>query len=132
MEDLTFVSYLSEENQQFDIALLSGVIQCVEEPYNLLAESCARADAVIVNRLPLSTFEVDRVAVLRPGLLNSKGSYPVHIFSRNTLIQQISDFAEITSIWMVPQDSAVIHFKLVQHFGLVLKPIGSKASGVIN
>ena len=121
--DLSFKSELQDSVSHFHIALLSSVIQYVEEPYALLEFACSKADFVIVNRLPLSRFDSDKVAVQRPGLFNSKGSYPVHIFSEIQFLSRLNTFAEISSRWMVPQDSAVIRFKYVENQGMLLKPL---------
>ena len=120
---LNFVSRLEKNDSQFNVALLSSVIQYVEEPYALLEFACSKADSVILNRLPLSSFDTDKVAVQRPGLFNSKGSYPVHIFSEKYFLSRVNSFGEITSRWMVPQDSAVIRFKYVENQGMLLKPL---------
>jgi putative methyltransferase (TIGR04325 family) len=123
---LTFISELPKEAPRFDIALLSSVIQYVEYPYELLEFACSKANAVIVNRLPLAHYTTDRAAVQRPGLLNSKGSYPVHIFSESVFLNRVSSFAEVASRWMVPQDSAVIRFKYVENQGMLLIPLSHK------
>jgi len=123
---LTFISEPPEETTQFDVALLSSVIQYVEDPFGLLKFACSRSNAVIVNRLPLSQHKADRVAVQRPGLLNSKGSYPVHIFSESVFLNRLKSFAEVAACWMVPQDSAVIRFKYVENQGMLLIPLSHK------
>jgi len=123
---LTFISELPKATTQFDVALLSSVIQYVEDPYGLLEFACSRSNGVIVNRLPLSQHQADQVAVQRPGLLNSKGSYPVHIFSESVFLNRIRSFAEVTSRWMVPQDSAVIRFKYIENQGMLLIPLSHK------
>ena len=123
---LTFISELPKETPQFDVALLSSVIQYVEDPYGLLEFACSNSNAVIVNRLPLSRHKADRVAVQRPGLLNSKGSYPVHIFSESVFLNRLKSFAEVAARWMVPRDSAVIRFKYVENQGMLLIPLSHK------
>jgi putative methyltransferase (TIGR04325 family) len=122
IEGLRFVSEQPNGNQHFDIALLSSVLQYVDVPYELLSLACRIADSVIINRLPLSSNSHDRVAIQRPGLLSSKGSYPVHIFSEKVFTKYLEPIAEIRSRWMVPQDSAVIRFKYIENQGLLLKP----------
>ncbi len=120
--DLRFISELPHEDQYFDIALLSGVIHCVEFPHEMLKKACRVANSVILNRVPLSSFSRDKVAIQRPGPFGSKGSYPVHILSELVFMEKIRPLAEISSRWMVPQDSAVIRFRYVEMQGLLLKP----------
>lgn len=119
---LRFISESPASDQHFDIALLSSVIQYVDDPYELLTKALQVSDSVIVNRLPLSPYEIDKVAIQRPGLLGSKGSYPVHIFSETAFTKYLEPIAEIRSRWMVPQDSAVIRFKYIENQGFLLKP----------
>ena len=122
IKGLQFISEPPAINQHFDIALLSSVIQYVDDPYDLLTMALHISDSVIINRLPLSPYAKDRVAIQRPGLLGSKGSYPVHIFSETTFTKYLEPIAEIRSRWMVPQDSAVIRFKYIENQGFLLKP----------
>jgi putative methyltransferase (TIGR04325 family) len=119
---LRFIYEPPMSNQHFDIALLSSVIQYIDAPYELLSMALGNSDSVIVNRVPLSPYTEDRVAIQRPGLLNKKGSYPVHIFSETVFIRYLEQVAEIKRRWMVPQDSAVIRFKYIENQGLLLKP----------
>ena len=122
IKGLRFISDPPASDQHFDIALLSSVIQYVDAPYDLLTMALQISDSVIVNRLPLSPYAKDRVAIQRPGLLGSKGSYPVHIFSETVFTKYLEPIAEIGSRWMVPQDSAVIRFKYIENQGFLLKP----------
>ena len=122
IKGLRFISEPPASDQHFDIALLSSVIQYVDAPYDLLTMALQISDSVIINRLPLSPYAKDRVAIQRPGLLGSKGSYPVHIFSETAFTKYLEPIAEIRSRWMVPQDSAVIRFKYIENQGFLLKP----------
>jgi putative methyltransferase (TIGR04325 family) len=122
IKGLRFISEPPTSDQHFDIALLSSVIQYVDAPYDLLTMALQISDSVIVNRLPLSPYSEDKVAIQRPGLLGSKGSYPVHIFSETAFTKYLEPIAEIRSRWMVPQDSAVIRFKYIENQGFLLKP----------
>jgi putative methyltransferase (TIGR04325 family) len=121
IKGLRFISEPPAIDQHFDIALLSSVIQYVDSPYDLLTMALQISDSVIINRLPLSPYAKDRVAIQRPGLLGSKGSYPVHIFSETVFTKYLEPIAEIGSRWMVPQDSAVIRFKYIENQGFLLK-----------
>ena len=122
IKELRFISEPPKSDLHFDIALLSSVFQYVDAPYDLLTMSLQISDLVIVNRLSLSPYAKDKVAIQRPGLLGSKGSYPVHIFSETTFTKYLEPIAEIRSRWMVPQDSAVIRFKYIENQGFLLKP----------
>ena len=122
IKGLRFISEPPKSDQHFDIALLSSVIQYVNAPYELLTMALQNSNSVILNRLPLSPYAKDKVAIQRPGLLGSKGSYPVHIFSEALFTKWLEPIAEIRSRWMVPQDSAVIRFKYIENQGLLLKP----------
>lgn len=122
IKGLQFICEPPKSDQHFDIALLSGVLQYVDAPYELLTMALGVSDSMIVNRLPLSPYSKDKVAIQRPGLLGKKGSYPVHIFSETVFTEYLEPIAEIRSRWMVPQDLAVIRFKYIEHQGLLLKP----------
>ena len=121
-KNLQFISEFPSKNEHFNIALLSGVVHCVEHPYELVESACSMADSVIVNRLPLSSYSKDKVAIQRPGLLGSKGSYPVHILSETIFLKKLQQIAAIRMRWMVPQDSAVVRFKYIEMQGFLLKP----------
>jgi putative methyltransferase (TIGR04325 family) len=122
IKGLRFISEPPASDQHFDISLLSSVIQYVDAPYDLLTTALQISDSVIVNRLPLSPYSKDKVAIQRPGLLGSKGSYPVHIFSETAFTKYLEPIAIIGSRWMGPQDSAVIRFKYIENQGFLLKP----------
>jgi putative methyltransferase (TIGR04325 family) len=108
-------------DQNFDVGLLSGVIEYVEQPFELLELVSSICEAVILNRTPLTPFSKDIVAIQRPGFLNSRGSYPLHMFSEEVFIKKLEALGEISMRWFVPQDSPVIRFHHFPQQGLVFR-----------
>ncbi len=131
LSDFPSVSWtdaLNDSSQTFDIVLLSGVIQCLEKPFELIEMVMRKAPLLIFNRLPLSSKAHNLVCIQRPGLFESKGSYPVHIFSERLFFSYLLANGHIISRWRVPEDIAVVRFRKIIHQGLIFCPDISKAT----
>ena len=120
--DISYVNSLNDVVGPFDIALLSGVLQCVEKPFELLDKLMDLTEFFILNRLPLTRSGADRICIQRPGLLESSGSYPVHILSEEKLIKYFEARGEIFARWLVPQDISVVRFEKIVNQGLTFRP----------
>jgi putative methyltransferase (TIGR04325 family) len=124
---VSWTDALNDPNQSFDIVLLSSVIQYVEKPFELIETAMRKAPLLIFNRLPLSTNSHNLVCIQRPGLLETKGSYPVHILSERVVISYLSARGHIMSRWQVPEDIAVVRFRKIMNQGLTFRPNTSTA-----
>ncbi len=120
--NLVWEESLAQVNGQFDIALMSGVVQYVERPYELLDHGIAKSNFLILNRCPLTPLDDGYVCIQRPGAFESKGSYPVHILSETELINYLQTRGEILSRWLIPEDIAIVKFKKIVHQGLTFRP----------
>ena len=120
--DVSWTESLIDSSGAFDIVLLSSVIQYVEKPLELIEMAMQKAPLLIFNRLPLSTNPHNLVCIQRPGLLETKGSYPVHILSEKLFFSYLSARGRIMSRWLVPEDVAVVRFRKVMNQGLTFRP----------
>ncbi|MEI8024673.1 MAG: methyltransferase, TIGR04325 family [Actinomycetota bacterium] len=124
---ISWTNTLNDSSQTFDIVLLSSVIQYVEKPFVLIEMAMQKAPLLIFNRLPFSAKPHNLVCIQRPGLFESKGSYPVHILSEQLFISYLSTRGQIMSRWLVPEDVAVVRFRKIMNQGLTFRPHTSTA-----
>ena len=124
---ISWTDVLNDSSQTFDIVLLSSVIQYVEMPFELIEMAMQKAPLLIFNRLPLSTHAHNLVCIQRPGLLETKGSYPVHILSERLFMHYLLARGRIMSRWQVPEDVAVVRFRKIVNQGLTFRPDTSTA-----
>ena len=124
---ISWTDALDDSSQKFDIVLLSSVIQYVEKPFALIEMAMQKAPLLIFNRLPLSTNPHNLICIQRPGLFESKGSYPVHILSERLVMSYLSTRGNIMSRWQVPEDVAVVRFRRIVNQGLTFRPNTSAA-----
>lgn len=121
-KNIRWISSLDDAQGTFDIALLSGVIQYVEKPFDLLDDLMKVVKFLILNRLPLTSSRNQKICIQRPGFFESKGSYPVRILSEDKVITYFEARGKILSRWLVPQDVAVVRFKKIISQGLTFRP----------
>ena len=119
--NISWTDSIHKVKDEFDIVLMSGVIQCVEHPFVLLQDAIQRGKFLIINRCPLTKDDKNLVCVLRPGFFETKGSFPVQLLSETKLIRHLQSRGEILSRWMVPEDVAVVRFKRIVHQGLTFR-----------
>ena len=124
---VSWTDTLNDKHQTFDIVLLSSVIQYVEKPFELIEMAIQKAPLLIFNRMPLSKDPNNLVCIQRPGLLETKGSYPVHILSEHLVVSYLSARGNIMSRWQVPEDVAVVRFRRIVNQGLTFRPNTSAA-----
>jgi hypothetical protein len=120
--NISWTDSIHKVEDDFDIVLMSGVIQCVEHPFVLLQDAIQRGKFLIINRTPLTKYDKNLVCVLRPGIFETKGSFPVQLLSETELIRHLRSQGEILSRWMVPEDDAVVRFKRIVHQALTFLP----------
>jgi putative methyltransferase (TIGR04325 family) len=120
--NLSWVDSIDDLSGKFDIALLSGVLQYLQSPFELLTSAIQLAEFVILNRLPLSDAQIGRVCIQRPGLFESHGSYPVRILSEQEVLGFLDSKGAIISRWLVPEDIAVVRFRPILGQGLSFRP----------
>ena len=108
--------------EKFDIGLMSSVIEYVEKPFELLATVALQCEEIVLNRIPLSPFKKNYIAIQRPGFFESRGSYPLHLFSEKIFLDRLKEYGTVTLRWLVPQDSPVVRFKHFPEQGLVFQP----------
>ena len=125
--DVSWTDSLIDSSRTFDIVLLSSVIQYVEKPFALIEMAMTKAPLLIFNRLPLSTNAHNLVCIQRPGLFESKGSYPLHILSEQLFVSYLLSRGHIMSRWLVPEDVAVVRFRKILNQGLTFRPHTSTA-----
>ena len=126
-QGVSWTDTLNNSVQTFDIVLLSSVIQYVEKPFELIETAMQKAPLLIFNRLPLSKNPHNSVCIQRPGLLETKGSYPVHMLSEKLFLSYLSARGHIMSRWLVPEDIAVVRFRKIMNQGLTFRPNTSTA-----
>lgn len=119
---VSWTDALTDSSQTFDIVLLSGVIQYLEKPFELIEMAMQKAPLLIFNRLPLSSKAHNLICIQRPGLFESKGSFPLHILSEELFFLYLSAHGHIISRWLVPEDVAVVRFCKIINQGLTFRP----------
>jgi putative methyltransferase (TIGR04325 family) len=120
--NLVWTDSVDHAEGNFDIVLMSSVIQYVENPYELLNIGIEKSNFLILNRCPLTESKKGVVCIQRPGFFESKGSYPVHMLSEAQLINHLRGQGEILSRWLVPEDVAIVRFKKIVNQGLTFRP----------
>jgi putative methyltransferase (TIGR04325 family) len=91
-EELRFFESIREAGAcgPIDAVLVSGVLQCVERPYEALAELAELDSAhLIIDRHPMADIAEDRIAVQRAPAYIYPVSYPVWIFSRERFMRNV-------------------------------------------
>lgn len=104
--ELKFFDTVAECVRQLrpNVAVLSGVLQYLENPYGLIAELCENGIRyVLVDRTIMSALPDDRIAVQHVPASVYKGSYPVRILSREKLRRSFAgtyeSLAEFEVVW---------------------------------
>ena len=105
----------------YDIVLMSGVLQYIEE-WNYVLETVAKvSNFMILNRLPLTPSNDDRVALQRSKYGKMRNSYPAHFFSESKFLATIRNLGKIEMQWSVPEDQSVFRWRASFYQGLVLR-----------
>jgi len=118
--DIRWVSSLDEAGDDFDIALMSSVMQYVDDPYGLLNEVVGKCKVMVINRIPLTSSVVDQATVQHVRTHGRRGAYPAWFFSQNVFLAQIQKVGTIMSRWLVPEDTHVLNFRQIESQGMVV------------
>ena len=118
--NIRWVSSLDEAGKDFDVALLSSVLQYVDDPYGLLNEVTNRCKVMVINRIPLTSSGTDQATVQHVRTHGRRGAYPAWFFSNNVFLHEIDKSGDIVSRWAVPEDSHVLKFQQIESQGMVV------------
>jgi putative methyltransferase (TIGR04325 family) len=118
--DIRWVSSLDEAGSDCDVALLSSVMQYVDDPYGLLNEVSNRCKVMVINRIPLTSSETDQATVQHVRTHGRRGAYPAWFFGTEVFIGEIQRIGDIMSRWAVPEDSHVLKFQQIESQGMVV------------
>lgn len=115
------ICYVSDQSQlasRYDVALLSGVLQYLADPYAELAKYASRADFVILNRLPL--VREDRLTIQRVRL-HYRASYPAWFFGEARFLREVSAVGRVIMEWHAPEDSPFLDGRRVVYRGMLMR-----------
>ena len=118
--NIRWVSSLDEAGNDFDVALLSSVMQYVDDPYGLLNEVSNRCKVMVINRIPLTSSDTDQATVQHVRTHGRRGAYPAWFFSQHAFLAQIQKVGNIVSRWAVPEDTHVLKFRQIESQGMVV------------
>lgn len=102
-QSIQFVTEMPEAN--YDVALISGALQYIDHPYELLVGTAAHARWIILTRLPVQKSGRDRIVVQHVPPQIYEGSMPMVCFDEQTLLKHLSEIGEIVLSWDVAADS---------------------------
>jgi putative methyltransferase (TIGR04325 family) len=117
---IRWASSLDEVGGDFDVALLSSVLQYVDDPYGLLNKVANKCKVMIINRIPLTTSRVDQATVQHVRTHGRRGAYPAWFFGSEVFLGEIQKVGDIVSRWAVPEDSHVLKFQRIESQGMVV------------
>jgi putative methyltransferase (TIGR04325 family) len=110
---LRYVSDPEMAGSDYDVVLMSGVLQYLPDPYAALQDFCRRGDWLLVDRLPL--IERDRITVQSTG----PHSYPAWFFSREKFMRMLPRRPQLE--WAVPQDRPWLDGRRVRFCGMLVQ-----------
>lgn len=88
-----------------DVTLISGTLQYLESPYEILMQAAEHSDWIILTRLPIQNSDSDKVVIQHVPPQLYKGSMPMYCFSEKMIRSEIGKIGEIVLSWEVPADS---------------------------
>lgn len=89
----------------YDAALISGALQYIDRPYELLTNAAKHSQWVILTRLPVQSSNRDKIVVQHVPPQIYEGSMPMFCFSEQIILQHLSKIGEIVLSWDVVSDS---------------------------
>ena len=96
-EKLQFFSTLEQcaERGKIDLALFSGSLQYLEDPFHFLKRAAALTSCIVIDRTPFIEGEKDRITIHSPPVSIYGGSHPHRFFAKETFDRFMSelDFA---------------------------------------
>jgi putative methyltransferase (TIGR04325 family) len=118
---LSFHSSTDTLTGEYDIVIMSSVLNFVEEPLATFRKLSERALFCLINRLPLIPSERDRLTIQRVPPSIYRASYPFWFFSENLFLRAIEDTHKVLMRWDVPQDKYFLDGRVVVSCGLLLE-----------
>ena len=117
---------LAEEySSNYDVAILSCVLQYIEDPYSLLEATASRSQYVLILRLPLVSFsDTDLCSVQRPqgGVYEeSRASWPCWFFSRSRFEAAIAPLGEVVLRWVTTSETVIVRGATIPLEGLLIR-----------
>jgi putative methyltransferase (TIGR04325 family) len=120
-EQISWIDTVDDLKPDYDIVLMSGVLQYIEDWNYMLGKAASVSNFVILNRLPLRQGRDDRVALQRNRYGKTRNSYPAHFFSESKFLAVIRNLGRIEMQWNVPEDQAVFRWRTSFYQGLILR-----------
>ena len=130
LTDLRWLDSIEHTDEIYDVVLCSGVLQCVEKPFELLEPLAKKSKFLIINRIPLVESPEHFFAVQNIITNGKRASYPVHFFGEKAFLTELSQHGDVEMKWLVIEDQPVIKRKAWPHHGLVLR-VNCFVAGVI-
>jgi len=118
---INWISSLNESAPNYDIAILSSVLQYVPDPWSFLEPIANICEHLIINRFPLTTNGFDEVATQHIRTRGRKISYPTHFLDEDLALKRLNGFGDILLRWMAPEDRHIVRFKPIVGQGLLLR-----------
>lgn len=130
-KNLSFISGIDEvsAHHRYDAIHVSGSLQYVEKPEDAF-RALARLNCrwLIFDRLPLTSWQEDRLTVQRVDPSKYVGNYPAWFFSESKWFDIFSHHGyELSMRWPSPQDTAHVSGDTIVYSGLLLKKTVSSA-----
>lgn len=105
-ERLVFYPTIAEcvAEEKPNVVLLSSVLPYLEDPYAVLGEVMrSGAEIILVDRNSFHDGENDLIAVQKVGGAIYPASYPLWIFSKNNIMNHLSESFELVTEWLSPE-----------------------------
>lgn len=119
-DELAFIDSVADVAPAYDLVLMSGVLQYLDEPHATFERVSALAPFTLVNRLPLIDAPRDRLTVQRVHPSVYRGSYPAWFFARERFMTTVTRRHDVAMRWKVPQDTPLLDGKPVEYEGMLL------------
>lgn len=123
--ELFFIDKIAQAEDSgilFDAILASSSLQYVDDPdkyFNDLSQ--LKAKFIILNRLPFTPLQKDRITIQKVPREIYSGSYPAWFFSEQKWLALLQKDHSIVMRWMVPQDSLNLGIRQIPYQGMLLE-----------
>jgi len=101
-EELSFYRTIEDacKSDEFDVLLLSGVLQCLPDPFGFIDSVVERRiSSVILDRTPFMTNGITRLTVQHVPASIYPASYPAWFFSENELLAKFEKHYDRIATW---------------------------------
>ena len=117
---LRWIENFEPKPLQYDLAILSSVLQYLEDPGSTLMKAAVAARMLLINRIPLIQDNEDVPTVQHLRMYGHRGSYPAWFFSEERFIDRVVELGRIRYRWLVPEDTHILGTREVVCQGLLL------------